>query len=189
MTRTTSRELAHRISSIQKGLELDKINDRDLLALLIETRKMDDTAMEIILKKEGEMIAQENFIYSIENQFLQSQTLQTIREYKETSSDDWGFLNKDEQDIIYNTIKILKKTTLEYTLERADLMIMRKEAIDFIQTRLKTLNSTLNANEIIDIIINNYTYLDTLKNLGYNKNSDDILSKYYLDENLVYRLV
>ena len=43
--------------------------------------------------------------------------------------------------IIYNTINILKRTELEYRLNRADLMIMRKEVIDLVTSRLKSIKS------------------------------------------------
>jgi len=188
MTRTTSRELAHRINAIKDGLELEKLNEgNNLLELLLETRKMDESGIEMILKNEGEMIAQEEFIYSIENEFLKAQTLQKIREYKDEPSEDWDFLNKDEKSIIYNTIKLLKKTELEYRLNRADLMVMRKEVIDLVQTRLKSIKSNKKPQDIINAIINNYTYLDTLKNLGVTK-EDDIINKYFLDDDLVYRI-
>ena len=188
MTRTTSRELAHRINAIKDGLELEKLNEgNNLLELLLETRKMDESGIEMILKNEGEMIAQEEFIYSIENEFLKAQTLQKIREYKDEPSEDWDFLNKDEKSIIYNTIKLLKKTELEYRLNRADLMVMRKEVIDLVQTRLKSIKSNKKPQDIINTIINNYTYLDTLKNLGVTK-EDDIINKYFLDDDLVYRI-
>ena len=188
MTRTTSRELAHRINAIKDGLELEKLNEgNNLLELLLETRKMDESSIEMILKNEGEMIAQEEFIYSIENEFLKAQTLQKIREYKDKPSEDWDFLNKDEKNIIYNTIKLLKKTELEYRLNRADLMVMRKEVIDLVQTRLKSIKSNKKPQDIINAIINNYTYLDTLKNLGVTK-EDDIINKYFLDDDLVYRI-
>jgi len=188
MTRTTSRELAYRINAIKDGLELEKLNEgNNLLELLLETRKMDESGIEMILKNEGEMIAQEEFIYSIENEFLKAQTLQKIREYKDKPSEDWDFLNKDEKNIIYNTIKLLKKTELEYRLNRADLMVMRKEVIDLVQTRLKSIKSNKKPQDIINAIINNYTYLDTLKNLGVTK-EDDIINKYFLDDDLVYRI-
>lgn len=189
MTRTTSRELAHRINSIKDGLKLEELNKGDnLLELLLETRKMDESGIEMILRNEGEMIAQEEFIYSLENEFLKTQTLQKIREYKDKPSEDWDFLNKDEQNIIYNTIKLLKKTELEYQLNRADLMIMRKEVIDLVTTRLKSIKSDKKPKDLINIIINNYTYLDTLKELGVTKNEDDLIIKYYLDDNLIYRI-
>jgi len=189
MNRTTSRELSHRINSIQQGLELQSMSDKSLLSLLLETKRMDESTIEDLIKNEGEMIAQEEFIYTVENLFLESQTLQKIREYKDFSSEDWNFLTPKEQNIINNTIKLLKKTTLEYTLTRAELMIMRKEIIDFVTNRLKQLNSTLNPTELINIIINNYTYLDTLNNLGYDKDEDGYLSKFYLDENLSYKKI
>lgn len=188
MTRTTSRELAHRLNSIKDGLKLEELNNgNNLLELLLETRKMDESGIEMILRNEGEMIAQEEFIYSIENEFLKAQTLEKIREYKEKSSEDWDFLNKDEKSIIYNTIKLLKRTELEYRLNRADLMIMRKEVIDLITTRLHSIQSDKKPTELINIIINNYTYLDTLKNLGVTK-EEDLFKKYYLDKNLIYRI-
>jgi len=66
-------------------------------------------------------------------------------------------------------------------------MILRKEVIDFVTNRLKSVKSDKKPKEIINTIINNYTYLDTLNELGYDK-KDDIFKKYYLDDNLVYRL-
>lgn len=185
MTRTTSRELANRIQNIKDALDLkdDKISD-----LLIEARYNDEKNIEDILRKEGEMMAQEEFIYTLENEFLKTQTLQKIREYKEYSSDEWDFLSNQEKNIIQNTIKILKKTSLEYSLKRAELMILRKEVIDFVTTKLKNIDSSKKPTDIINIIIDNYTYLDTLKNLGYNKEKDGYLRKYYLDEDLMFKL-
>jgi hypothetical protein len=186
LTRTTTRELANRLNSIKDGLELEEQN-QSLIDLLTQTRTLDDSAIEILLKKEGAMKAQEEFVYEIENQFLKSQTLQIIRENIEEPSEEWSFLTNQEKNTIYNTIKILKKTELEFRLERADLMIMRKEVIDFVTTRLKKISSDKKPQDIINIIINNYTYIDTLRNLGYERTNDGEFIKYYLDENLLYK--
>jgi hypothetical protein len=184
MNRTTSRELANRIQAIKEGL---KINDEKILKMMEETKKIDDMAIEDILRKEGEIIAQDNFIYDLENVFLSSQDLKTIREFKDVPSEEWTFLKKSEKALINNTIKILKKTSLEYRLSRAELMILRKEVIDFVQTRLKTIKSELTPREIINIIVNDYTYIDSLKNLGLYKDEDGYLNKYFLGDDLVYK--
>jgi len=184
MNRTTSRELTHRISAIREGL---KINDEKILKMMEETKKIDDMAVEDIIRKEGEIIAQENFIYDLENIYLSSQDLKTIREYKDEPSSEWPFLTTSEKSLINNTLKILKKTSLEYRLSRAELMILRKEVIDFVQTRLKTIKSGLTPRDIINIIVNDYTYIDSLKNLGLYKDDDGYLNKYFLDDNLIYK--
>jgi len=184
MNRSHSRELVHRIEAIKEGLE---IQDSEIMAVIQDTIDMDQKSVEDIIRAEGSMIAHEDFIYSIENIFLSSQTLQTIREHNDEPSSEWAFLKDTERTLINNTIKLLKKTSLEYQLSRAELMILRKEVIDFVQSRLRKINSNLVPGEIINLIIQNYSYIDSLKNLGFYKNQEGYLEKYFLDENLVYK--
>jgi hypothetical protein len=66
------------------------------------------------------------------------------------------------------------------------LFILRKETINFITKKLKSIKSIFEPKEIIDIIINNYGYINNLKELNYDEHN--IFNRYYLDDDLIYRL-
>jgi hypothetical protein len=179
--RKSIKELKYRYNAIKDGLN---ISDENTMKMLIETKHLDDEAIERIIKMEGEKIAIEKAIYDIENLFLSEQNIDIIYEYKDVHSDEWDFLNKDMKKILRINEKILKDVKLIYLIDKAELMIMRKAVLEFVENR-KNLKNISNIDEVLRYIINNYTYIDTLKDLGYKiiEDKDNLyLEKYILDE-------
>lgn len=195
MAKESIKELAHKIKTLKTGLELG--SDENIFKTLVQTKKMDDLAIENIIRNEGAMQAQEDFIYQIENEFLKEQTIYQIRRFQKKPSTEWTFLSDIQKRILNTNKDILKRTMIKYRLSRAELMILRKAVIDFVTKRLKRLElkstetkyTPEKAKELINIIINNYTYIDTLRNLGFYKDPEDEFSmyKYVLDDNFRYR--
>ena len=180
--------VTERIKALQEGLDLKSLEAKNinLTKMLAETRELDNKAIEELIKKEGEMIAQQDFVYTIEDQILSKQSIRAIRKYKDVQSDEWKFITNEERVLIDNTARLIKKAHLEFELQKADLMIMRKEVIDFVTHRLNKIKSDKKPQDIINLIINNYSYLDTLRELGYNKNEEGEFIPYVLNNKLEY---
>jgi hypothetical protein len=130
---------------------------------------------------------------NIEDSYLAEQELSTIYEYKEKDPMEWVFLTEEQKSILRSTENFYKNVKKEYIINRADLMILRKEVTNFVTVVLKNLikekniDNTDRFDEIINYVINNYTYSDTMKSLGFLPSVDEetnevFLERYKLDE-------
>ena len=178
--RTSTDELKYRYEALREGL---KITDEETLKMLQTTREHDDIGMEIILRNEGEKIALYNFIFDIEESFLSTLEIEEIYQYKELDTKEWDFLSKEQILVLSNTLKLYKSIQREYLLNRADLMVLRKEVDNFVRYHIKG-NKKL-YKDMINHIINNYSYSDSLRKLGFTSVKEDgviFIEKMYLNE-------
>ena len=182
--RTSKQELKYRYECLREGLQ---IKDLDILEMLIETRRQDDMGIEEIIKSEGEKKAANNFLLEIEDGFLSKQDINNIYKFKDKEPDSWDFLTDEQKSILENTENFYKQIKRDYLLNRADLMILRKEVTNFVTVIMKNLlkdkkiDNMDNFNEIVSYIINNYTYQDTMKGLGFSVYLDEEINEIYLE--------
>jgi len=183
--RTSTKELQHRYKALKEGLEID---NNEIMQMLMETRQHDDYGIEVIIKSDGAKKAINNFILEIEKNILSSQNIGNIYKYKKTKPKDWPFITTEEESILRNTTNFYKEMKLKYMVNRAELMIMRKEVFEFV----RTVGTAENFKEMIKYIINNYTYYDTLKSLGFSPTEvegETSLVPYKLDpDTLLYKV-
>ena len=176
--RTSTQELKYRYQELKEGLQID---DKEILDMLQKTRKHDDMGLEIIIRSEGEKIAINNFIFDIEDDYLRERSIEEIYKYKEISTDDWDFLTKKQKTILRNTLNFFKSVQREYLLNRADLMILRKEVDNFVRYSLAKVNSTANYEDMVRHVINNYSYSDSMRGYGFSVTQSSDGSMVYLN--------
>jgi len=194
MRNISAQELSYRYNAIKENLQ---ISSDEIMDMLIETRRQDDMGIEEIIRGEGAKQSINNFLLFIEDSFLSDLDIKEIYKYKDIETSEWDFLSFEEQSLLKNTESFYKEIYKDYMLNRAYLMIMRKEVTNFVEVTLKKINSKPSSekfNEIVNYIINNYTYADTMKALGFDVQQDKetqeiLLARYRLDEEtLRYKL-
>jgi hypothetical protein len=184
MRTISQQELKYRYEELRNGLGID---DEEIMNMLINTRMQDDMGIEIIIRGEGEKTAINNFLMNIEDKYLSEQDLDTIYKFKEKNSLNWDFLSDEQLAILRNTEKFYNNIKKDYIINRADLMILRKEVTNFVTVTLKRLikdkniDNTDRFDEFINYIINNYTYSDTIKELGFNPSIDEDTNEIFLE--------
>jgi len=189
-------ELKYRYERLRDGLQIES---DEIMNMLIETRREDDKGIEAIIRGEGEKNIINNFMIDIEDSFLGSQDIDTIYKYLDRSPEEWDFITEEQKAILRNTENFYKRIKRNYMLYRAYLMILRKEVINFVEVTIKKLNNKDEIQqselfkEMTRYIISNYTYKDTMKELGfevqrYEELKEDKLYRYKLDEKkLIYK--
>jgi len=189
-------ELKYRYERLRDGLQIES---DEIMNMLTETRREDDKGIEAIIRGEGEKNIINNFMIDIEDSFLSSQNIDTIYKYLDKSPEEWDFITEEQKAILRNTENFYKRLKRNYMLYRAYLMILRKEVINFVEVTIKKLDNKDEIQqselfkEMTKYIISNYTYKDTMKELGFEVQRDeelkeDKLYRYKLDKkNLVYK--
>jgi len=189
-------ELKYRYERLRDGLQIES---NEIMNMLTETRREDDKGIEAIIRGEGEKNIINNFMIDIEDSFLGSQDIDTIYKYLDRSPEEWDFITEEQKAILRNTENFYKRIKRNYMLYRAYLMILRKEVINFVEVTIKKLNNKDEIQqselfkEMTRYIISNYTYKDTMKELGfevqrYEELKEDKLYRYKLDEKkLIYK--
>jgi len=189
-------ELKYRYERLRDGLQIES---DEIMNMLIETRREDDKGIEAIIRGEGEKNIINNFMIDIEDSFLGSQDIDTIYKYLDKSPEEWDFITEEQKAILRNTENFYKRIKRNYMLYRAYLMILRKEVINFVEVTIKKLDNKDEIQqselfkEMTRYIISNYTYKDTMKELGFEVQrneelKEDKLYRYKLDEKkLVYK--
>ena len=196
MKRFSAQELKYRYERLREGLQIES---DEIMDMLIETRKEDDKGIEAIIRGEGEKNIINNFMLDIEDSYLAAQDIGTIYKSLEKEPEEWDFITEDQKAILRNTENFYKRVQRDYLLYRAYLMIMRKEVINFVEVTVKKMNNKDEIQqsglfkEMTKYIINNYTYKDSMRELGFDVQRDedtneDKLYRYKLDEEkLVYK--
>jgi len=182
--RITTNDLKMRYEAIKDGLEIE---DEKILEMLMDTIAYDEQGIAIVIKLESSIKTLKDYYESIKRKYLSKLDLKDIYKYKELDIEEWDFLSKDEEETLFNIKFFIRKQKREYMLARADLMILRKAVIDFIENYISKNNIKTVPFDIITKIINNYTYKDSMFNLGYDiehtQVTDEVtMRKLHLDE-------
>jgi len=183
MAKLSQQELKYRYKELREGLGIDS---DEIMDMLVNTRIQDDKGIEAIIRGEGEKAIINSFLLDIEDKYLGEQDIDNIYKNKDKSPSDWKFLSEERKSILRNTENFYKTVKKDYMLNRANLMILRKEVTNFVTVVLKNLvkskniDNTSRFNEFVNYIIRNYTYSDTIKSLGFNPIIDDETKEIYL---------
>jgi len=155
---------------IELLLEAIDTESEEIKELLENTLTIDLNATEEIIRLNSEMLLLEDIIFDIEDELLKQQDISTIRKYKEIPSEEWPFMNTNYKKILYNTKRKHKIAKLNFSVAKAELIIMRKAVDDFIKKLLKKSNPSKELMDLITPILENYSYEDTLNSLYVTKN-------------------
>jgi len=164
--RKNNLELKDNFSILADKLNL---NEHEMSLLYENYIKQDEINIEYCLRSEGSINAISDFITDIENVYLSELDISEIYNFKDKNSSEWFFLDITKTNNIYNTILLLEEYYRNLDINKSQLMILRKEVNEFVMNRLKVLRDNTIPSDVVNHIIDNYTYEGTLFNLGFDK--------------------
>lgn len=187
--KTSNSELKERLFQIEQLLEI-KEGDLEMLKSVIDN---DILGISIILNNEGSIKRLTKEISQIKILMLKEYTkgnyelFKTYYENEISQTGHWDFLSESQKKLLKRLNKLYKNLVQKYFENRGDLMLYRKTINSFISSKLKNKESLSDLKEVRSYLINNYSYYDTLKNLGLNpeigKDGFVKLNKLKLNEN------
>jgi len=184
--RVSKNELKERLYEIQEKLEVSP-EELDILADVIDN---DIYGLSIILISEGYIRKCKYHIEEIKNKFLKDFSngdYDIFKKYYKKDMRTWTFLSEEQKRIIRSFDKLYKQSLKDYFINRGDLMIFRKTFNSFISSRVKNKEDIEDIKLVRNYLMNNYSYYDSLYNLGRNPEIGDDgfikLNKLSLDSN------
>jgi len=169
--KVSNKELKERFHNIKEKCEVQE-QDLNLMKDIIDS---DIFGLSVVLYDEGMARKLKKILHDITIEFLKEYSngdYEIFSEYYKKSLDEWDFLNKDQLRIIKNINNMYKESLQKYFEDRGDLMIFRKTVNNFIASRLKNKESMDDLHETRNYLLNNYSYQDSLYNLGLNPQID-----------------
>ena len=165
--KSSSYELKERLFELNNLIDIGE-NHKDVLENIIEN---DIMAISIILSDEGLIRRIKKELYKIKILFLKDYSngdYEVFKKYKKLPEGQWDFLTNNQKEIIGFLEKGYKSSLQSYFENRGDMMIIRKTINNFISNNIKNKESINDLNKVRNYLMNNYSYQDTLYNLGLN---------------------
>lgn len=184
--KTSNAEIKDRFHEIQQKMELSP-NDLGILKNVIDN---DIFGVSVILHDEGIIRRLAKELEEVKLIFLKEHAAgdyNIFKKYYKADGYEWDFLTKSQKELLGKLSKSYKKIVQKYFEDRGDLMIYRKSVNSFISSKLKNKESLEDLQEVRGYLLNNYSYHDTLMELGLNPEIGEDgfvkLDKLVLDEN------
>ena len=176
-------ELKEMTRELSESLEFSESQVKNFFILL---KRSNDLLLSNVIRRLEEVNNYEYFVYEIENSYLNKLNIALVKKYKDLNSDEWDFLDAEQNSILNNLKNYYNKILLELQLAKAELISLRKDVHFLIEERLEEIDKIGDTSDIAKILIGEYSLEDSLKELGY-KLEDNELKKLKLNRNLVLR--
>lgn len=165
----SQQDLAERLHEIKQLMELSG-SDIEILTSVIDN---DIFGISVILVDEGALRKLKTEIQAIKLRFLK-ENISNYEEFKKyystfnTYKEDLSFITNRQKLVLAEMSTIYRNQVQKYFEDRGDLMIYRKTVNSFISSKLNNKDSLKDLQEVRGYLLTNYSYQDTLYELGLN---------------------
>lgn len=159
------RELKFKLNYLEENLVLDHPQVRQMLEGVMSENK---SAVGIMFKNEGKIQGFHQGIKMITDFFLSELPYDRLMYYRDIPITEWDFLTEDKKFMLNNLSELYEKYSIGYMEDKADLIILRKTMLYFIQNKLESVNKYVDVTDILYTLTDEYAYEDTLVNNGFS---------------------
>lgn len=159
------REIKFKLNYLEENLVLDHPQVRQMLESVMSENK---AYIGIMFKDEGRIAGFLQGMKFITDSFLKELPYEKILEYRDKDVVEWDFLSDDRKSILNNLNELYKVYATKYIDDKAELIILRKTMLYFIQNKLEKVNKYVDVTDILYTLTDEYAYEDTLVNSGFS---------------------